>query len=216
MLTVLFARPSHDLPTRYASFYLNKVIDQSRNLGFNVIDLKDELVTRRNFINYMMSLSPDVVIMTGHGYPTMITGWKGEPILKAGVDDTLLEGKTIIALSCLAGKELGKTLVERGAKAFLGFRKPFSFYFSSENPVNDDNANMFFRPPIEATLLLLRGSSIQEAYNRAIDLYNEEIKKAEESLFSRDLVETLKENRDNLVAYTREDLVNKRYLVYEP
>lgn len=203
--TILFLRPSNDLPTRYASQYLEEAVNEARRLNHNVIDLKDELVTRENFTNYMMNSHPDIVVLTGHGFPEMIAGWGNLPILKAGVDDAILEGRTIIALSCSAGKELGKVLVERGAKAFLGFQRPFTFYFESKsNPTSDEKARLFFKPAIEATLALLKGESIQKAYNLAIDSYNESMMKASEMYLPGYMVEDLKDNRDNLVAYARE------------
>ncbi|MHA1827032.1 MAG: hypothetical protein ACTSX6_00140 [Candidatus Heimdallarchaeaceae archaeon] len=209
---LLVVRSNHDVPTRYASVYLSKVINLANLFGYRIVDLKNELATRDLFVKYVSATNPDIIILAGHGHEDSVNGWREETILKAGVDDRLLEGKVIVGLTCLAGRKLGYTLVSRGAKAFIGFKEPFSFFFNIDSlgPTYDELAKIFFKPSIEATKKLIVGGSLKDAMNIAIKTYNDLI---EENKDSPKVVELLKENRNALVGYTHSEDVDKPLVV---
>ena len=109
-------------------------------------------------------------IGVGHGLPCIYTVQSLTPYIEEisnekecnqnlRLDD--FKNKAVYLISCYTGKHLGKTLVDRGARAFLGFNDEYLFFIGS--PPCSEEANAVFQAEAEALKTLLSGGSIREA-----------------------------------------------------
>lgn len=109
-------------------------------------------------------------IGVGHGLSCIYTVQSMEPYIEEIGDKIECEKNlrldkfkdmVVYLISCNTGKHLGKTLVDNGAKAFLGFDDEYLFFIGS--PPCSDEANALFEAEMEALKVLLTGGSVREA-----------------------------------------------------
>ncbi|MEK6818879.1 MAG: hypothetical protein AABY10_03005, partial [Nanoarchaeota archaeon] len=114
-------------------------------------------------------------LFNGHGNETSITGHKRSPLIDTKNVD-LLKDKITYAISCSSGKTLGQESIKRGAKAYIGYDDDFIFFYDPNmitHPTNDKTAKLFLEPSIELANSLIKGNSVEEAFNRSNKMFKD-------------------------------------------
>jgi hypothetical protein len=168
MVKIVLIRPSYETTTRYLYIWNQKVVDRTREKEMNIVDLKKKQAARNNLINVLSQNDPDYVFLNGHGAPDFITGQNGEILIQAGVNEGVLAGKHVHALSCDTGKILGPAAIKKGAKSYIGYDEPFVFVTKQ--------AGLFLDPAIAVSLSLLDGATARQACRASQQAFLENIR----------------------------------------
>ncbi len=119
-------------------FWLELAKGDVSALGFEVIDSEGPYATRYSFFDVVRNANPDIVIADGHGGPNSLTGQGVEEVLRACVNNEVLSGKVMCALSCLTGQNLGPDSRNKKATGYMGFVNEFTWVVSPPyNPATD-------------------------------------------------------------------------------
>jgi hypothetical protein len=175
-MRILITRPDHDIVTNYLSSWSKELIELAENNNFKVFDLKSDEANKQNFESYMRKQNVDLVLLNGHGNENVVTGFKNEPIVEANINEDILKDCVVHALSCESSAVLGKKAVESGAKAYFGYKYPFTFVTEKNNecrPSQDKFANLFKNPALEVPKCLISGKEIRESYEKGIEKYKQ-------------------------------------------
>lgn len=175
---LLITRPSYETPTRYLFHWSKALIRLAKKKGFSVTDLSKGKAKRKKVEDNLLKANPDLVVFNGHGSESSVSGQGGEALIVAGENERLLVGKIVFARSCLSAKKLGKSCVEKGAKAYLGYKEDFVFLFDREKekkPLQDQTAALFLVPSNRAIESLLEGQTSGEANKNGKDAFQENI-----------------------------------------
>ena len=144
--TYLVTRPEHDDTTHYLSKWCEETITLARNKGLKVLDLHREKAVRKEFEERIDKLSPNLIVLNGHGDADKVTGNNKEPILVVGDNEGLLRDKIVYAISCSSAKLLGPKSIEKGTINYSGYDDDFIFCYDPNNitrPLSDDTAKLF-------------------------------------------------------------------------
>ena len=162
------------LPTRHYLDYVTCVIRRyvlTKNYFVEVTPLVDGSATTANVRDTITSRDPSLVFGTGHGVGcaysvecTEVFLAVSSPENPACVDMNLdvVGGRVWYLLSCSTGRELGKSLIDYGARAFLGYAEDFLFPIT-HSPCGAREVISPFIPDVKALSALLSGSSVGEA-----------------------------------------------------
>lgn len=190
---LLITRPEHDPGTRYLSRWSEKIINEAKNKGVRVIDLRRQQAERKRFLGTLKKSNPNLVVLNGHGNEKTVTGHDGQDILTE-TDGYVVNGKIIFARACRSAKILGPKLVVHGVIVYLGYKEDFWFKYNIRDisrPLEDKTAALFLEPSNYLVISLLKGHSAGEANKRSQELYKKNI--------GRLLVEgSLSENYDTI------------------
>lgn len=118
-------------------------------------------------------MSPNLVVLNGHGDDNTVTGHNNQPLVKAGENESLLKSKIIYALSCRSAKALGPKSIEAGAISYTGFDDDFIFSYEPENvsrPLKDETAKLFLEPSNLFVDSLIKGNTVNESRKRTENL----------------------------------------------
>lgn len=119
--------------------------------------------------------------------------------LKNG-DEAWFAGRITLLLTCNAGQELVKALVQNGAVAAMGYKEPFIFESDEDVPQDQDTAaKPFFEALLQPAIQLADGATFQEAIKATREAYLYYIKQFALTT-DRDLLSYLKFDLENLVA----------------
>lgn len=191
--TVLGVDSDYDAATKPAADYRAKnVYPEFRDQGFEVVILRGKLA-RRHFVA-TEARKPQVVMLTGigHGLFDLYTGDQGQAIWRVGqYEREESNGRIAHFLSCQTARDLGPDLVKNGCRAYFGYDVNFVF--------NLERAEIFFECDSEIDRALAQGATARQAYQRAVDLYNQRIQQADDAghPYIASLLET---DRDHLCA----------------
>lgn len=125
MSTALFCRSDFDLATAYLSAYSKQLLDFAVDNGYQVVDLYNDdpqRPARLTAFEPEIEKKPTVFVGAGHGNTTLFTGQDLELLIKKGVNDDVCNGVKTLLWSCLTGRELGISMVEKGCPEFYGYR----------------------------------------------------------------------------------------------
>ena len=165
-------RPSFDDATRAASMALERALSYMR-LKMDVSDLSGERATRSNTVADINSRDPLFVLGEGHGSPSNFTGHNKEIIFQV-CDCSELKGRVVYLVSCEAGDQLGPDMIRKGARAFIGYKKPFVWAMAAiGDPLADPYGKGAFEPVLELIYRLVDGRTAGEAYNASMDKWNQ-------------------------------------------
>ncbi|MFA5130520.1 MAG: hypothetical protein WC477_06450 [Patescibacteria group bacterium] len=167
---MLVTRPESDEATRYLSAWGNLVLKEAKQAGVNVIDLYRKKANRKDFEGRIRKCNPKLVILNGHGNDTCVTGHEKEPLVIAGENENLLEGRITYAISCNAANVLGEVVGRLKNSAFIGYAAKFSFPFRHDRmhlPLEDDRAAPFMEMSNQVTRSLVKGHTVEESLQRS-------------------------------------------------
>jgi len=165
----MIIRTNHDTQTSYLYHWSNQIIElaEKRNLNVVKIEGKDinEVVIRKRIKNKR----PKFIFFNGHGNTISLFNNDKKPFLDIKSSDIFRKTITF-ARACDCLKELGKTAVEKGSKAFIGYKKKFWIARNHKyecRPLKDDTA----RPILECSNVvaeeLIKGKTVEEAVKRS-------------------------------------------------
>ena len=203
-MRVLFVRPDFDDSTHWASAWLAPLVDEARSLGHVVFDLYGPRATPKNVLSYLEGYFPDLAVLVGHGRPDLYTCQNRAPAIAVCRGGEALAGRVACFISCSVAQELGYDIVEKGARAFIGFLKPLIFAYDPSkraNPLADGRARPFMEPIQALVRALLEGESPWGAREEAIRKYDEWIERISRSDLpdAPDLLMYLRHDRDSLI-----------------
>ncbi|MBI3051105.1 hypothetical protein HYY74_01470 [Candidatus Woesearchaeota archaeon] len=177
---ILFTRPEHDKVTFYLSCWAHELLVQAKNKGHHIIDVGAEKAIKSVLEEYLIKSNPRLVLLNGHGNREAVGGHKDELLIIKAQNDHLLAGKIIYALSCHSAAELGPSAVASGATAFIGYNAPFCFLTDKNRectPDNDPLANIFKEASNQIGLSLIKGKTVQSAYQTSQNKFQQLIRK---------------------------------------
>lgn len=174
----LITRPEHDDTTHYLSKWCEETITLARNKGLKVLDLHREKAVRKEFEERIDKLSPNLIVLNGHGDADKVTGNDKEPILVAGDNEGLLRDKIVYAISCSSAKLLGPKSIEKGTLNYSGYDDDFIFFYDPNNitkPLSDETAKLFLEHSNLFIESMIKGNTIRESKQRAENKLRENI-----------------------------------------
>lgn len=167
--TLLLTRPSYDLITSYFFYWSKSVIELAESKNVTVIDITHQKVTRRQLSGRLRKTKPEIVLLNGHGSPFEVFGDDGKELLTTK-NASDLSGSIVYARSCDSGSMLGAFAVHVGARAFIGYAKPFYMGYDKDkitHPTDDALAKLFLEPSNYVVESLLKGHPAEEASRRS-------------------------------------------------
>lgn len=165
----LITLPDHDDTTHYLSAWGKDIIKTAEETGLKVLDLPGSKANRKEFEDKIITLSPKLIMLNGHGDDNLVTGHKDEPLVKVGVNEKLLKEKIIYALSCRSAKILGSESIKCGALSYIGYQDDFIFMYEPElfsRPHLDKTAGLFLDPSNMLVESLIKGNNVEESCKR--------------------------------------------------
>ncbi len=169
MINLLVTRPNHDETTDALAQWAGQIIKLAKEKQLTVLDLFSNKATRKMFLSYLHK-HPILIFLNGHGNSDVIMGQNNEPLLSATDEIRELVKSVLYARSCEAGRILGPTLITKGLRTFIGYKRKFFFFRSSDHtthPLKDPYAKQFLEPSNRVVSTLLKGHSVVEAYQRS-------------------------------------------------
>ncbi len=171
MAIFLITRSNHDLTNTYYFYWSGEVIQIGIQKKHKVLDLNKGKAVLKNLISYISKNNPSFLFLNGHGNKDCITGHLDQILFSPSTNPSLVKDKIIYARSCNAGATLGPLLVQKGAKAFIGYIHKFWIY-TQENrttrPLHDQMAKRFLKPSNLIAVSLLKGNTVNEANEKSI------------------------------------------------
>ena len=201
-MRILITNPEVDAFTRYLLFWSRKLIKELKNNN-EIIHLEKDKVKRERLEGTIKKKGIDLVLLNGHGDDEIVLGNDGPIVDGDNID--LLKEKIVHAMSCSSAKKLGKTAVEKGVKAYVGYNEPYLAPRMDDkisNPLKDSTAALFLDPAFIAQKALANNKTPSEAVNLARKEYNRSIIKALTSPMQSDndqFVGLLLWDRDHLI-----------------
>lgn len=167
---VLVTRPNHDYPTTYLYHWSKFVIEEALNKGIKVLVLDGVKANKSNFNSYINKHEPQLLFLNGHGAKDCVGGYNDEILVDTNNCEVLLKGKILYVRSCEAGAELGPTCVNRGAIAFIGYKRSYWLMRSKSQhtrPLSDKISKLFLEPSNLVPISLIKGHCVKEAYDKS-------------------------------------------------
>ncbi|MBI2642325.1 MAG: hypothetical protein HYW97_00540 [Candidatus Wildermuthbacteria bacterium] len=174
---------------------------------WNTYELSDRKANRKTVESYLDRQKPSLVIFNGHGDAGAVLGHNNEALISIeNKNEHLLAGKSVFIRACTAGSLLGKSIKEKGAKGFIGYKIPFVFWHDPtanlSHPLRDLDAEPFRICSNQVAISLLKNHTVREAHNLSIATYRREIVKLLSSTSTRGyLIPELIANMKNQVCY---------------
>lgn len=125
-MKVLAVAPVTDEASQISYKWCLKAIEEARKEGVSVTLLEKDQATRENFER----LIPEHYIFAfwDHGLEDCLGSAKGSnPALVDLKNNHLLANKEVWTMACLSADILGPDTIQRGAKFYQGYNKPFVF-----------------------------------------------------------------------------------------
>lgn len=177
---ILVTRPSSDRTTKYISAWAKKVIDLATSKGDIVLDLEKQRATRQEFESMVRKHDPSLVFLNGHGTNDCVTGQNEQVLVQTGVNEDILRGRVIYALSCCSASGLGPRSIQIGAAAYIGYTEDFIFLYDESTrtrPHLDKTAELFLDPSNQVAVSLVKGHTAGEAHESSKQAFVRNIRK---------------------------------------
>lgn len=167
--------PRFDLPTRYVAAYADLVALEAENSGFTVIRLDDGYAVEEQLLDALTQHDPLFCLFATHGNESELSGFEGQLAMKKCINDDVMKGRIGAFVACATGIELGPSMVSKDCLAYIGFHDDYIFLVESEAtpPLEDEYAKGFMEAAFTPIRVLLAGGTLKQAYDAAIEKYNE-------------------------------------------
>ena len=192
---LLITRPRHDYATHYLSAWAEKTFEIARAKGYSIIDLRRERANRKEVESILNKRNPEFVVIHGHGSDDWVAGQGNKPLLIAGNNSSLLEGKITYAISCRSARGLGKEVGQYTNTAYIGYKEDFILVYLEKyrtRPLEDKLAGFFLEPSNLVVTTLLKGHPAKESVLRARQEFLRNIQKLLTSKTGPDEYSTLR------------------------
>ena len=145
------------------------------------------------FEDYIEEYNPELVTFYDHGTETALIGNDEGPLLDSR-NVSLLNGREMYTMCCLAAKDLGPEAYRKGCKAWWGYTREFSFVTTEEE--------MFGKLGNKGLILRRKEHlSWEDCVSLVKDAYNEHIDELRDN-GNPWIIISLVGNRDALVCWT--------------
>ncbi len=205
---VLIVNPRFDTATEFTNLWTKEVINEALNLGLDTTYLEGNDARLAQFQNALAVKNPLLVYAAGHGSEEIFTGQDQEHLLwvpsaewgHADSNINIVSGRINYLLSCLTAQALGPAIAAQPNTYYIGYTE--DFIFAGWDP-GDKYSEPFKLATNEIAKTLLRGKSIEEAYNAGIAKFDEEIARWQESddPSAPFIVSALLHDREALIIY---------------
>lgn len=222
MPTAYFFRPRFDLATEYMHFWLGSVKSSVAGLGFQVLDSEGPYATPYSFFETLKNYSPDVIIADGHGDPSSLTGQGLQEVLRACTNNQVLSGKTMCAVSCLTGQNLGPDSRQKTAKAYIGWVNEFTWvvsppYIPGSDPVAHSFGEIVRKLVILSCQHALEKVSLKQLYDQVLVEFEKHerfysVPPGSDDPYATDVLLSLRHNKKGLITIGDAE----RYVIAEP
>ena len=168
--SLLVTRPRHDETTTYLYYWASLLINTAQDKDLTVYDLLEDKANSSLLKSYVEKNNPQLVFFNGHGSPTQIAGHNNEILIEYNRNEHLLANRIVYALSCSSSKVLGKSCVDKGTNAFIGYSDEYVFVTNAQfttKPLQDKVAKLFLEPSNLVVTALIKGNTVGEAYSRS-------------------------------------------------
>lgn len=168
--SILITRPDYDIATHYLSVWATQTISSAEAHGFSISDLDKNKATSKRFAGVITQMNPSLVILNGHGDEETVLGHDQAPIVKYGINQQLLSGRIVYAISCSSAKTLGPASTDAGAVSYMGYDAEFMFEIntnSGTHPLQDKLATIFLEHSQILLDQLIKEKTVTEAFNKA-------------------------------------------------
>src|SRR3989344_4280989 len=163
---LLITRPNHDVSTSYLYDFSKNIVETVKATQDIKSTVLDGIQANRNSTEKALNkLNPGLVFLNGHGNKKNVMGHNDEIILDEK-NVTLTKDKIIYALSCDSLEELGSLAIDKGAKAYIGYRARFMIIRDptrSASPSKDKNALPFKRACSTLIDALVFGNTVEKS-----------------------------------------------------
>ena len=170
--TVLITRPRYDQTTAYLCGWCEPVIVIARQKQYRVLNLVGGKATQAKFESYLKNQKPGFFFLNGHGSSTVVLGDNHKPMLIQGLNDDICADAIAYIRSCDVGKSLAISLVKKGARACIAYKRKFGFVGMRaymKKILDDPLAKMYLEPSNLIAIAILKGHSVREAHWRGIE-----------------------------------------------
>lgn len=168
------------------------------SLGIRVLLLSGKDAVRRRVAVAAANPTVNYLSGVGHGKENSFCGYKNKPIFRVGrYAAEEVSSKTIHLLSCSTASDLGEDFLEKGCRAFFGYREEFAVPFEDLTELND-LAEEFFGSDAEIDRALAEGMPVEQILDRVRRKFDENITRLDK-LGNREASAALESNRDLLI-----------------
>jgi len=159
--------------------------------------------------NVLKELPADMFYGVGHGYNDAFLGWRNTDIFTT-CDCKELAGSLVYLLSCLTANELGKDIIKKGGRAYIGYTVEFTivvedFNACESDPYSEKYCKWFFIPVRELLERIADGETMDYAQSYSITKWSEAIDywtaNPENNPYAGMVVYYLQWDRDHQVLY---------------
>lgn len=167
---LLLTRPNHDNLTNYLFFWCQPIIEIAQRKRFSIHDLSKKKANKKELEGHLRARKVGLVFFNGHGNEETIAGYADEPLIQLGNNEDILNGTIVYIRSCQVMQKLGDSVVAKGARACIGYRRKFWVYMSTNyvtHPMDDPYAKSFLEPSNLVVSTLLKGNTVEEALKRS-------------------------------------------------
>lgn len=185
-MSILITLPDHDNATNCLSQWnKQKLIPaiKRRNIEYHLVE--GQGVTYFHVSRMISKHNPRFLVFNGHGSINgdNICGHNNEPIISLGDNEDILNARIVHSFTCCSAKKLGKG---NNANAFIGYDDVFIFWMhrtTTARPLEDKLAAPHMESALTAPYEIIKGKTVEEAYNASQKKYEEWIK---EYLWNKD------------------------------
>jgi len=167
----MIALQDQDIPTRFSSGFILKWIIPRVEPGRFLFGEMD----RRLAFTSLASAPDDYLIIVGHGQHASITGQHDEVLLEVGnYNPNIVTNRFVKFLSCQTGETLGPDMIQKGAKAYQGYKEDYLWIADEEyktHPWDDPIASKWLLPVVDAIDAMLSGSTNKAVYEMEREAY---------------------------------------------
>ena len=164
-MIILVIRTNHDIQTHYLYHWCDPILQEAANRGFETIKFEGSKINRKNIETILNKQKPDFVFFNGHGsISCFYDNHKNEFFGVSSV--SLLKQSIVFARACDCLTSLGKTAIEQGCPAFIGYKKKFWVARQNEmesRPLLDPIAAPILKASNLVAEKLLKQKTVQEA-----------------------------------------------------
>jgi len=160
------------LITTYLYYWSSFIIKTAKEKNFKVLDLNGKKANKKMLESYIDEHQPQYIHFNGHGSENLIAGFDNKILVEVDDNDYKLKNKIVYALSCDSAKLLGKQLINKGTRSYIGYKRKFVLVYnlkSLSRPLSDKLAKFFLEPSNLISIALLKGNKVQDAYRRSQD-----------------------------------------------
>ncbi len=183
-LKMLIIRTNHDIQTYYLYLWSEELINEAQK-KFKIAQIEGRDITEKVVRSRIENRRPKCIFFNGHGTRDSLFNNEKKPFIDIKSSDVFM-GTVTYARACDCLKELGKSAVENGCLAFVGYKRKFWIARNNKyscRPLEDKVA----KPVLECSNIvmkeLIKGKnveeSIQKSHEKAADnilelIYSEE------------------------------------------